>query len=103
MFGATALSGQWILNKSNRYRQDKILATVVAQDPAEHVRAPMKRGAVGSGILNVLPVHKTDVDDYEARLTQKLQLIEREQKVLEEEVLRRKRASIEKAVHEKAV
>ncbi|KAF9917787.1 hypothetical protein BGZ65_012725, partial [Modicella reniformis] len=81
MFGVMALGGQWILNRSNRYRQERILATVTAEDPTMHVPATTtKRGSVGSGILNVLPVHRTDVDEYEARLKQKLQLIEQEQR-----------------------
>ncbi|KAK3807201.1 MAG: hypothetical protein J3Q66DRAFT_356952 [Benniella sp.] len=94
MFGAMALSGQWILNKSNRYRQNRILDTVSIEDFTVHASPPTtNKGGVGSGILNVLPVHRADVDDYEARLRQKLQLIEQEQKILQEEVLRRKRAS----------
>jgi len=94
MFGAMALSGQWILNKSNRYRQDRILDTVSIEDfTVQTSPSTTNKGGVGSGILNVLPVHRADVDDYEARLRQKLQLIEQEQKVLQEEVLRRKRAS----------
>ncbi len=93
MFGVMGLGGQWILNRSNRYRQDMIMATT-EENPLKPLPTT-NSGAVGSGILNVLPVHRTDVDNYEVRLKQKLQLIEHEQKVLQEELLRRKKASTE--------
>ncbi|KAG0024655.1 hypothetical protein BGZ80_011323 [Entomortierella chlamydospora] len=105
MFGALAFGGQWILNKANRYRQEKILETI----PLESTTAQAKgihadsREHVGTGLLKVLPVHRTDVDDYEKRLLQKLELIEREQKILEEEVLRRKRIADSEATQEKSV
>ncbi|KAF9115603.1 DNA-binding protein rif1 [Mortierella sp. AM989] len=88
MFGAMALGGQLVLTKANRYRQDVILETT----PLEGAIVQAKRARdgsqeyVGTGLLKVLPVHRTDVDDYEKRLIQKLELIEREQRVLEEEL-----------------
>ncbi|KAF9360648.1 DNA-binding protein rif1 [Mortierella sp. AD094] len=103
MFGAMALGGQWVLNKANRYRQDRILETT----PLENTAVQAKRihadsqEHIGTGLLKVLPVHRTDVDDYEKRLLQKLELIEREQGVLEEEILRRKKIAVSEAVQEK--
>lgn len=91
MFGVMGLGGQWILNKSNRYRQDTILA---AENPLQPLPVT-NTGAAGGGILNVLPVHRTDVDEYEARLKDRLQLIEHEERVLQEELQRRKKASSE--------
>jgi len=113
MFGAIALGGQWILTTMNRYRQDKILTAtevgslsasspISAASPSSSSSSSSK-DMIGTGLLNVLPVHRTDVDDYEARLKQKLELIEREQAILKEEKLRRKRLAVETAVEEKAV
>ncbi|ORZ25000.1 hypothetical protein BCR41DRAFT_420231 [Lobosporangium transversale] len=115
MFGVMALGGQWIWSKTNRYRQDRILATIPQIEQSETHQtittsvaktttgAPRDRDAVGTGLLKVLPVHRTDVDEYEAKLRQKLELIEQEQKMLQEEVLRRKRIVMEKAIQEKTV
>ncbi|KAF9121323.1 hypothetical protein BGW39_010634 [Mortierella sp. 14UC] len=110
MFGVMALGGQWILTKTNRYRQDRILTTTVPVDslPASSplVSPSSKsssRNAVGTGLLNVLPVHRTDVDDYEVRLRQKLALIEQEEAFLKEERLKRQRMAVTEAVEEKVV
>ncbi|KAF9146104.1 hypothetical protein BGX30_004384 [Mortierella sp. GBA39] len=109
MFGVMAMGGQWVLTKTNRYRQDRILASTVpleslpASSPLASSRSSNSRDAVGTGILNVLPVHRTDVDDYEVKLKQKLELIEREQAILKEEVLRRERVAVVEAVEEKVV
>lgn len=109
MFGVMAMGGQWVLTKTNRYRQDRILTSTVpleslpASSPLVSSKSSSSRDAVGTGILNVLPVHRTDVDDYEVKLRQKLELIEREQAVLKEEALRRKRAAVVEAVEEKVV
>ncbi|KAG0371088.1 hypothetical protein BC939DRAFT_500250 [Gamsiella multidivaricata] len=102
MFGAMAMSGQWIYTKTRRYRQDTILASTT-DDVQSAAHSRRSRDAVGSGILNVLPVHRTDVDDYEIRLREKLEKIEREQKMLEDETLRRKRLATDEAVQEKEV
>ncbi|KAG0380220.1 hypothetical protein BGX24_009557 [Mortierella sp. AD032] len=107
MFGAMALGGQWVLTKMNRYRQDRILTTTVPID-ALAASSPLaskriSRDAVGTGLLKVLPVHRTDVDDYEVRLRQKLALIDQEEAVLKEERLRRNRAAVVEAVEEKVV
>ncbi|KAF9415393.1 hypothetical protein BGZ94_000114 [Podila epigama] len=93
MFGAMAFGGQWIYSKASRYRQDRILLSnpeVYASTPS--LQAESHDDAIGTGILKVLPVHRTDVDDYEAKLRAKLRNIEQEQKMLEDELLRRKRA-----------
>ncbi|KAF9093270.1 hypothetical protein BGX23_003497 [Mortierella sp. AD031] len=111
MFGALAMGGQWVLTRTIRYRQDKILTTTSLDSlpvsspllSSPSTTTSSSRDAVGTGILNVLPVHRTDVDDYEIRLRQKLELIEREQTMLKEEVLRRKRVAVEKAAEEKVV
>ncbi|KAG0279321.1 hypothetical protein BGZ95_001570 [Linnemannia exigua] len=109
MFGVMALGGQWVLTKTNRYRQDRILTNTVpidalpASSPLSSSSKSSSRDAVGTGLLKVLPVHRTDVDDYEARLTQKLALIEQEEAILKEERLRRKRATVAEAVEEKVV
>ncbi|KAF9549213.1 hypothetical protein EC957_004513 [Mortierella hygrophila] len=109
MFGVMAMGGQWVLTKTNRYRQDRILTSTVpleslpASSPLASSRSSNSRDAVGTGILSVLPVHRTDVDDYEVKLRQKLELIEREQAILKEEVLRRERVAVDEAVEEKVV
>ncbi|KAF8947236.1 hypothetical protein BGZ47_009865 [Haplosporangium gracile] len=111
MFGVMAMGGQWVLTKSIRYRQDRILTSIVPMEslPTSSPLASTKststisRDAVGTGILNVLPVHRTDVNDYEVKLRQKLELIEKEQAVLNEEALRRKRIAVAEAVEEKVV
>ncbi|KAG0210047.1 hypothetical protein BGX28_009724 [Mortierella sp. GBA30] len=103
MFGVMACGGQWVWTKTNRFRQDRILATVPI-DTALSTSPSSQSGTagghrdhtVGTGILNVLPVHRTDVDDYEAKLRQKLQLLESEQRTLEAEVERRKRIATDK-------
>lgn len=100
MFGAMACGGQWIYSKASRYRQNQILA---ANPDLESTLQEKNKDAIGSGILNVLPVHRTDVDDYETRLRNKLHNIELEQKMLEEEVLRRKQAATQEAVDSKAI
>ncbi|KAF9439067.1 hypothetical protein BGZ76_000549 [Entomortierella beljakovae] len=93
MFGVMGMGGQWILSRANRIRQDKILET----EPLESTIVQAKKASdstkdqVGTGLLKVLPVQRTDVDDYEKRLLHKLELIEQEQKFLEEEKERRKR------------
>ncbi|KAG9064724.1 hypothetical protein KI688_002983 [Linnemannia hyalina] len=109
MFGVMAMGGQWVLTKTNRYRQDRILTSTVpleslpASSPLASSKSNNSRDAVGTGILSVLPVHRTDVDDYEVKLRQKLELIEIEQAILKEEVLRRERAAVVEAVEEKVV
>ncbi|KAG0300061.1 hypothetical protein BGZ98_009518 [Dissophora globulifera] len=106
MFGVIAMGGQWIVSKTNRHRQNRILATVPVEEASATVqakRSSASRDSVGSSLLNVLPVHRTDVDDYEARLRQNLELIEKEQAVLEQEALRRKRIATSEAVQEKVV
>lgn len=108
MFGVMAMGGQWALSKTNRYRQDMILTstTPIESLPASSpllTKSTSKRDAVGTGILNVLPVHRTDVDEYEVKLKQKLELIERERAILNEEALRRKRLAVAEAVEEKVV
>ncbi|KAK3846537.1 MAG: hypothetical protein J3R72DRAFT_434023 [Linnemannia gamsii] len=107
MFGVMALGGQWVLTKTNRYRQDRILTTTVPIDalPASSplVSKRISRDAVGTGLLKVLPVHRTDVDDYEVKLRQKLALIDQEEAVLKEERLRRNRAAVVEAGEEKVV
>ncbi|KAF9294732.1 hypothetical protein BGZ88_003451 [Linnemannia elongata] len=109
MFGVLAMGGQWVFTKTNRYRQDRILTSTVpleslpASSPLVSSKSSSSRDAVGTGILNVLPVHRTDVDDYEVKLKQKLELIEREQTILKEEALRRKRAAVAEAIEEKVV
>ncbi|KAF9905302.1 hypothetical protein EC991_001850 [Linnemannia zychae] len=109
MFGVMAMGGQWILTKTNRYRQDRILITTVpidslpASSPLAAASSNSSRNAVGTGLLNVLPVQRTDVDDYEVRLRKKLALIEQEEGVLKEERLRRQRVAIVEAVEEKVV
>ncbi|KAF9291191.1 hypothetical protein BGZ74_000399 [Mortierella antarctica] len=100
MFGAMACGGQWIYSKASRYRQNQILA---ANPDLESTLQEKNKDAIGSGILNVLPVHRTDVDDYETRLRNKLHNIELEQKMLEEEVLRRKQAATQEAVDSKTI
>ncbi|OAQ31972.1 hypothetical protein K457DRAFT_340977 [Linnemannia elongata AG-77] len=88
---------------------DRILTSTVpleslpASSPLVSSKSSSSRDAVGTGILNVLPVHRTDVDDYEVKLKQKLELIEREQTILKEEALRRKRAAVAEAIEEKVV
>ncbi|KAG0301950.1 hypothetical protein BGZ97_002545 [Linnemannia gamsii] len=47
--------------------------------------------------------NRTDVDEYEVKLKQKLELIEKEEAFLKEEALRRKRLAVAEAVEEKAV
>ncbi|KAI1317035.1 hypothetical protein EDD11_009101 [Mortierella claussenii] len=114
MCGVIAMGGQWIYSKTNRYRQDRILATIPTGHSSSSVAAaaatetsanarPKDHDAMGSSLLKVLPVHRTDVDEYEAKLLQKMELIEKEQRMLEEEVLRRKRIATEQAVQEKVV
>ncbi|KAG0057015.1 hypothetical protein BGZ83_002253 [Gryganskiella cystojenkinii] len=113
MFGVMAMGGQWVWSKTNRYRQDRILATVAIENhpttavagtaTAARSSGPSKqRDAVGTGLLNVLPVHRTDVDDYEIKLKAKLRLIEEEERILEAESLRRTRIATEAAVREKS-
>ncbi|KAF8940225.1 hypothetical protein BGZ58_007351 [Dissophora ornata] len=102
MFGVMAMSGQWILTKTNRYRQDRILATAPLEE-ASPVQTKTTRETVGTGLLNVLPVHRTDIDEYETRLRNKLDLIEKEQSVLEAEALRRKKIATAEAVQDDAV
>ncbi|KAG0297682.1 hypothetical protein BGZ96_005346 [Linnemannia gamsii] len=108
MFGVMAMGGQWALSKTNRYRQDRILTstTPIESLPASSpllTKSTSKRDAVGTGILNVLPVHRTDVDEYEVKLKHKLELIEKEQAILNEEALRRKRLAVAEAVEVKVV
>jgi len=98
MFGAMACGGQWIYSKASRYRQSKILA---ANPDLESTLQEKNKDAIGTGLLNVLPVHRTDVDDYETRLRTKLHNIELEQKMLEEEVLRRKRPATPETIDSK--
>ncbi|KAF9280684.1 hypothetical protein BGZ68_007083 [Mortierella alpina] len=97
MFSAMAFGGQWIWTKTNRYRQNRILATtpieVSSSSAVVAARKSHKDDTVGTGLLNILPVHRTDVDDYEEKLRHKLQLIEDEQRMLETEVERRKQVS----------
>ncbi|KAF9327156.1 hypothetical protein BG006_009490 [Podila minutissima] len=100
MFGAMACGGQWIYSKASRYRQNQILA---ANPDLESTLQKKNKNAIGNGILNVLPVHRTEVDDYETRLRNKLHNIELEQKMLEEEVLRRKQAATQEAVDSKTI
>ncbi|KAG0247645.1 hypothetical protein BG011_001123, partial [Mortierella polycephala] len=98
MFGVIAMGGQFILTKTNRYRQDRILATVPLEVTSSSTSTPPapseKRDAIVNSILNILPVHKTDMGDYEAKLRQRLQLIEAEQQFLEIEAQRRKQLSL---------
>lgn len=108
MFGVMAMGGQWVLTKTNRYRQDRILTSTTPMEslPASSpllTKPTSSRDALGTGILNVLPVHRTDVDEYEVKLKQKLELIEKEEAFLKEEALRRKRLAVAEAVEEKAV
>ncbi|CAO3571643.1 unnamed protein product [Mortierella alpina] len=105
MFSAMALGGQWIWTKTNRYRQDRILSTTLIDVPSSSSSSSSSSSAatarksghkddtVGTGLLNILPVHRTDVDEYEQKLRHKLQLIEDEQHTLEKEVERRKQIS----------
>ncbi|KAF9565138.1 hypothetical protein EC968_004229 [Mortierella alpina] len=112
MFSAMAFGGQWIWTKTNRYRQDRILSTTSPSElsssspsssstsessssssSAAERKPRHKDDTVGTGLLNILPVHRTDVDDYEQKLRHKLQLIESEQRALEKEVERRKQVS----------
>ncbi|KAF9959953.1 hypothetical protein BGZ70_008727 [Mortierella alpina] len=107
MFSAMAFGGQWIWTKTNRYRQDRILSTTLIDVPsasssssssstavgATTRKSGHKDDTVGTGLLNILPVHRTDVDEYEHKLRHKLQLIEEEQHTLEKEVERRKQIS----------
>ncbi|KAF9927702.1 hypothetical protein FBU30_002966 [Linnemannia zychae] len=102
MFGVMGMGGQWVLTKINRYRQDKIITTTVPLDALPASRYD-SRDSVGTGLLNILPVRKTDVDIYEARLRHKLDLIEKEQAILNEEVQRRKLSDIANTVEEKTV
>jgi hypothetical protein len=106
MFGVMALGGQWVWSKSNRFRQDRIIAQAPIENSTTSVplvsAKRANREAVGSGLLNVLPVHRTDVDDYEVKLQAKLKLIEEEERILEAESLRRERVATEKAVPDKA-
>ncbi|KAF9933461.1 hypothetical protein BGZ67_004285 [Mortierella alpina] len=107
MFSAMAFGGQWIWTKTNRYRQNRILSStpidvssssesessVTAAAAARKSGHNNKDATVGTGLLNILPVHRTDVDDYEEKLKHKLRLIEDEQRALENEVERRKQLS----------
>ena len=97
MFSAMAFGGQWIWTKTNRYRQNRILSTTPVESSSSSTSSAGKQGrkddTVGTGLLNILPVHRTDVDDYEEKLKHKLQLIEDEQRALENEVERRKQVS----------
>ncbi|KAG9322733.1 hypothetical protein KVV02_005421 [Mortierella alpina] len=108
MFSAMAFGGQWIWTKTNRYRQNRILSSTPidvssssesessvteAAAAARKLGHSKKDANVGTGLLNILPVHRTDVDDYEEKLKHKLQLIEDEQRALEKEVERRKQVS----------
>ncbi|KAF9984726.1 hypothetical protein BGZ75_003726 [Mortierella antarctica] len=106
MFSAMAFGGQWIWTKTNRYRQNRILSStpidvsssesessVTATAAARKSGHNNKDATVGTGLLNILPVHRTDVDDYEEKLKHKLRLIEDEQRALENEVERRKQPS----------
>ena len=93
MFGMLGMTGQWILSKSNRYRQNKILeSSPLLNDSMQSTKAETEevKENLGTGLLKVLPVHRADVDDYEKKLLHKLELIEKEQKFLEAEVQRRK-------------
>ncbi|KAF9205445.1 hypothetical protein BGZ49_004013 [Haplosporangium sp. Z 27] len=92
MFGTMAMGGQWVISKANRYRQDKILETVPKESTSVQATKTHddSQEKLGTGLLKVLPVHRTDVDDYEKKLLHKLEMIEKEQRFLEEEVERRK-------------
>jgi len=103
MFGAMALGGQWAWSKTNRFRQDRILEHAPIENRSPVIARSSSREAVGNGLLNVLPVHRTDMDEYEVKLQAKLRLIEKEEMILETEALRRQRIATEQAVGEKAV
>ncbi|GJJ75374.1 hypothetical protein EMPS_07732 [Entomortierella parvispora] len=106
MFGAMALGGQWVWSKTNRFRQNRILAhepVDISLPSAPAIARPSSRDAVGNGLLNVLPVHRTDMEEYEVKLQAKLRLIEKEESILEAEALRRQRIATEQALDEKAV
>ncbi|KAG0335662.1 hypothetical protein BG004_008363 [Podila humilis] len=91
MFGLVGFGGQWIYSKASRFRQEQILAANPELEAAKALLSEKnKKDTVGTGLLKVLPVLRTDVDDYENRLRIKIQKIELEQKMLQDEVDRRK-------------
>ncbi|KAF9585957.1 hypothetical protein BGW38_010772 [Lunasporangiospora selenospora] len=111
MFGALAFAGQWISSRASRYRQDQILA----QSSFDDLSIPASSNSTSSSpsasqsqpalntLLNVLPMHRTDLDEYEVKLRHKLERIEAEQQFLTQESLRRERLAVEKADQEKTV
>ncbi|KAG0245380.1 hypothetical protein BGW41_000007 [Actinomortierella wolfii] len=129
MFGMMGLSGQWVVNRLHRWRQDRILhsaiptvaagtktvdppslpsstsphsATTTAEKPQkdQHIHAQEEGASV---LLQVLPVRGTHMDDYEIKLRTRLNYIDKEVAFLQAEQLRRQKLNAEKEATEHSV